>query len=209
MPETTSSTYAARKRRHLAVSLRSDEVVDALRHLASSLLPLLCAATSATSELEEGSRCTLRLVESGLIVSSPGAAAQPLHSDTDGSATSREARTFKLQIGTVNTSEAMGPLEVVPGSHVWASAAGPVPAADSRTVALTAPPGAVVVYDARLWHRGGANKSRRKRPVFYITVIAPGGRVPGGLPFTVHPEDAGCFVLTEGGLEDRFCREGR
>ena len=61
--------------------------------------------------------------------------------------------------------------------------------------------GAVLVYDTRLWHRGGANRSRRKRPVFYLGLLDEGQRrlPPAGLPYTIEPDEIGCFVLSDGG----------
>lgn len=42
---------------------------------------------------------------------------------------------------------------VVPGSHRWAQQLDP----DAKTVAVTLPPGALLVWDGALWHAGGAN----------------------------------------------------
>jgi ectoine hydroxylase-related dioxygenase (phytanoyl-CoA dioxygenase family) len=77
------------------------------------------------------------------------------------------------------------------------------------TLPMPVPPGAVLVYDTRIWHRGGANKAKRKRPVYYITVLGWDGSVPAGLPYTISPEDAGCFVLTARGAEDWYCHGSR
>lgn len=51
---------------------------------------------------------------------------------------------------------------VVPGSH--RSEASPSKAElDERAVCATGPAGAALVFDSRLWHRGGANRSGRPR----------------------------------------------
>lgn len=77
--------------------------------------------------------------------------------------------------------------------------------AASSALQLPVPPGGVLIYDTRVWHRGGANQAKRKRSVYYVTVLGWSGEVPAGLPFTVYPEDAGCFVLTAQGPENWNC----
>ena len=149
------------------------------------------------------SSCTaLRIVESGLITSFPGAATQPLHADTDGDPSERAAVAVKVQVGTVNVTNSMGPLEVMPRSHLWSNA--PPDVAAWPTLQLPVPPGGVLIYDTRVWHRGGANRGKRKRPVFYLTLLGPGA-VPAGLPFTIYPEEASCFLLTAQGAQDWHC----
>ena len=110
--DTTASTYERDRRRHLAVPLKASAAARALAEL-SAVYPLLAAALApaadggatavsgsggaaaaddddsddsddapaATSAVAAG----LRLVESGLLLTLPGAAAQRPHADTDGS----------------------------------------------------------------------------------------------------------------------------
>jgi len=41
----------------------------------------------------------------------------------------------------------------------------------------------VLIYDSSVWHRGGANRSKKKRHVFYVTLaaISRGGSSPSGV----------------------------
>ena len=99
---------------------------DALEAIASSLYPLLCdalahdatadadadadaddaadadadadASPSNSTERAEGGCDAIRLAESGLLISTPGATAQPLHTDTDGAYRSKEAVALKMQV---------------------------------------------------------------------------------------------------------------
>ena len=55
--------------------------------------------------------------------------------------------------------------EFVPGSHRHPE--------HNRTGAISvthAPPGSAVLFDLRLSHRGGANRSQRKRAIMYMCV---------------------------------------
>ena len=112
--DTTASTYARDRRRHLAVPLKASAAARALAEL-SAVYPLLAAALApaadggATAVSGSGGAAAaaaddddsddsddapaaisavaagLRLVESGLLLTLPGAAAQRPHADTDGS----------------------------------------------------------------------------------------------------------------------------
>ena len=62
------------------------------------------------------------------------------------------------------------------------------------------PPGALFIYDTRLWHRGGANRSDRDRPIYYVTLMGGGRLPPAGLPYTIEPAEIGCFELRAEGL---------
>ena len=110
--DTTASTYERDRRRHLAVPLKASAAARALAEL-SAVYPLLAAALApaadggATAVSGSGGAAAdddddsddsddapaaisavaagLRLVESGLLLTLPGAAAQRPHADTDGS----------------------------------------------------------------------------------------------------------------------------
>ena len=196
--DTTNTTQTNRGRRHVAVPLRLPAVAAVLDSLAPSLQPLLCAALEPTSEACDA----LRIVESGLLTSSPGARAQPLHTDTAQSASPHEARALKLQLGgAADISADMGPLEVVPASvH-----SPPTSAKTAAALPLPLPQGSAVVYDTRTWHRGGKNRSRQPRPIYYLTVVGSGAP-PAGLPYTIEPTEVGCFLLTPTGVVARRTR---
>jgi hypothetical protein len=211
--DTTNTTLSPRNRRHIAISMRSPAVSAALEALASSLHALLYRALdskysralnegpegrdrpSLPSESEsDGGR--LLLLESGLLVSSPGAVAQPLHTDT--AHRPSESRVLKVQLAAEPISADMGPIEIVSGSSgappaTLATASAPLP--------LPLPRGAALVYDTRVWHRGGSNKSRKRRPVYYVAVMRDDGAAnpPAGLPYTIPPSEVACYELTPAG----------
>jgi hypothetical protein len=215
--ETTNTTLARHGRRHFALSLYSPPVHTAVTAVAMSLHPLLCHtfghgdATPAARdpekevELENEHRIkycdAIRLVESGVLISTPGAPAQPLHTDTDAAHQWLEASAIKIQIAVRRVTKAMGPIEILPGTSAAPVATGNSP------LPLPLPRGAVLLYDTRLWHRGGANVARTKgrskqdRPIFYLTVLGTGGDPPAGLPYTISPNEAACFYFTANGLQ--------
>ena len=82
-----------------------------------------------------------------------------------------------MKVAASAVSAAMGPIEVVPGSvH-----SPPDSAHAATALPLPLPVGAVNIYDARLWHRGGKNRSQQPRMLFYVTVVGD-GPPPAGLP---------------------------
>ena len=173
---------------------------------------------------------------------------------------------FKVQFGATSIDTRMGPIEVIPGTHHvggrWAADAqegymdgrvfddeeaeerwgthGSETAAhvSHQPLPIPIPEGALLVYNSAIRHRGGANRSKKKRAVFYITLARPtcdvatdaaSGEVtsagsesstshpfrgnaccPLGLPYTIQPEDAGCALLYEDGLRERTgCTTGK
>ena len=188
--------------------------------MASALHPLLCAALRSTRRHgdrphrplgkgahDDATTCSLRatslspplrLVESGLLVSSPGAPPQPLHTDTDLVHRPSEAGAIKLQLASRRITPAMGPIEVVPGS----TDVPPSRAEDASPLSLPVPAGAAIIYDSALWHRGGANRARKsERRVYYVTLLDAVGHPPAGLPYTIEPAEAACFALGSNGVE--------
>jgi ectoine hydroxylase-related dioxygenase (phytanoyl-CoA dioxygenase family) len=97
-----------------------------------------------------------------------------------------EARAIKVQLALAHVTADLGPLEVVPGSHVREVAAGGAEAAAAVPVLVT--PGDVTVYDSTLQHRGGANIGTRARPTFHVAFIGEGA-APTGIPYTVLAAD--------------------
>ena len=61
-------------------------------------------------------------------------------------------------------TELNGPTEFQLSTHIKANLAKPPRHADARS-----PLGSVVLYDIRVMHRGGANRSNADRPVVYLT----------------------------------------
>ena len=212
--ETTNTTFAPHRRRHLAVSLQAPAVLAALRAVGQVLHPLVCAALLGTSPGECGD-VALRLVESGMLISTPGAVAQPIHSDTNGAHWPAEARALKCQVGAMEVTAPMGPLEIFPGTFAHSAnanaafmavslAAGAQRPSTVIPVALPLPKGSVLLYDTTLWHRGGANrahKAKRRRMQYYVTLLGERGEPPAGLPFTIEPEEVARFRLTLNGVQ--------
>lgn len=85
----------------------------------------------------------------------------------------------------------MGPLEVLPRTHL-APAAAPYIGAGGRggplAIRVLVGPGDVTVYSTNVQHRGGANTGTHARPTFHIAVIGDGA-APTGIPYTVLAED--------------------
>jgi len=133
----------------------------------------------------------VRLVECGYLTSEPGAKAQALHADTaPAKMRACEAPALKIQLALVEVSEAMGPLEAVPGSHEHVPSTNESAEDDDVTLALPVlvQPGDATIYWSSLQHRGGANRGERVRPTFHIAVIGDGG-APTGMPYTVLVDD--------------------
>ena len=199
--DTTNTTLSPVRRRHVAVSLRELPVTEALAQLARVVWPVACHALAGDSDNSScaGSDDSLRIIESGLLVSEPGAAAQQLHTDTSHQA--EEASVLKIQVAAIAIDESMGPIEILPGS----AGAPPTSLADAPDpLPLPLPVGAALIYDARTWHRGGANKSRRARPVHYVAILreplGTGRLTPAGLPYTIEPTEIGCFRILPDGV---------
>ena len=127
----------------------------------------------------------------------------------------------------LQVSAEMGPIELIPGSHLagWLAAEGGGEGGggggrgggggggggggdgdgSGALLAIPIPRGAALLYDTRLRHRGGANRARKRRPVFYVTLLAAAGHPPSGLPYTIEPDEAGCAVLRPAGVDLALC----
>ncbi|WP_394836054.1 phytanoyl-CoA dioxygenase family protein [Pendulispora rubella] len=94
----------------------------------------------------------------------PGEARQGWHTD-DGFYMPQRPRAMRSGVSTIWALEDFtaenGATEVVPGSHLWGSEH-PDDGLHAVVPAIM-PAGSVLVFDAGLWHRGGANRSRGTR----------------------------------------------
>lgn len=95
-------------------ALPVSEAEEALVEVARKLGPFLCEVLGADQ---------VALLESGFMVTSPGAATQQFHRDVAPDVVSRSSLTASIQISLVDTAANQGCLEVVPGSQECASAA--------------------------------------------------------------------------------------
>jgi ectoine hydroxylase-related dioxygenase (phytanoyl-CoA dioxygenase family) len=94
----------------------------------------------------------------------PGEAAQSWHTDDPFYLTPRpHARTLAITViwAIEDFTVDNGATEIIPGSHRWGDEHPDVRGAAS--VAAVMPAGSALVFDAALWHRGGANRSRGTR----------------------------------------------
>lgn len=100
----------------------------------------------------------------------PGHGHQGLHRDCAGPAGKIVNSAWLLDGFTADN----GPTRVVPGSHRWQH--GPdqdmadTSAAHPDQVEVIAPPGAVMVFDACVWHGGTTNRSDRIRRVVHVAM---------------------------------------
>ena len=194
---TSATTRQPHRRRHQALPM--------FANASGTAATLIKERLGRVLELAFGTP-NVRLVECGYLSSEPGAQAQAMHADT---APARlracESRAIKIQLALVDVSAAMGPLEVVPGSHEdhatptpqlqqaggKSSADGtiaPTEEAPILAMPLLVGPGDVTLYWSSLMHRGGANTAERGRPTFHMAAIGDGG-APTGMPYTVLVDD--------------------
>jgi hypothetical protein len=137
-------------RRHVPLPLSqavSDALTLSIEHAHEVLSPFLKNAQE--------------LVELSSITVFPNAAEQPLHRDeaNDGHYLA------SVFLNLAETSEGVGALRLVPGSHNLSEGGVGAP------VALEVPQGSAVIINSKLLHGGGANSSAdRLRSVFYFTV---------------------------------------
>jgi ectoine hydroxylase-related dioxygenase (phytanoyl-CoA dioxygenase family) len=107
------------------------------------------------------------LEKAGMLVAHPGAEAQRWHMDTPHLFASRQhlpPHSISVFVPLCALTELNGPTEFQLSTHIKANLATPPTHADAR-----APLGSLVIYDIRVMHRGGANRSEADRPVVYLT----------------------------------------
>ena len=105
----------------------------------------------------------------------PGETRQPWHTD-DGFYPIPRPRSLPLGISTIWAIDpflaANGATEVLPGSHRWGDEH-PDDRRDAELVAAEMPPGSVLIFDAALWHRGGANTTDGTRLCMTVQYCQP------------------------------------
>ena len=128
-----------------------------------------------------------KIVEVGFDVPGPGAMQQPWHRDfaaPPATVLGRRLNSLAFNITTVDVSDAMGPLEIAPGTQwdVWDVSDGgdpmfPPPALwpryQARLQRKRAAMGDISARSALTIHRGTANVSDQARPVLVLGVDAP------------------------------------
>ena len=173
------------KRQEVPLSLKSDAVASAAAAVAAS------PVGSALEELCGGDAPIFDLCA---VVSAPGCASQPLHSDLgfDGAVA---APLYTCFVALQATPSALGPTEFCVGSHTDAAAHHVLRGGgDLDAVPFPLAVGAAVLFDARIAHRGGPNSSERHRAFLSMTFANPRGSAPVIVPAP------GDVLVSEGGL---------
>lgn len=138
-------------------------VIDALREALGSSGSALGSAFAALA-----GGLDAELWELGVVVSEPGAAHQPLHLDAP------ELCLFTSFVALQGVTAEMGPTVFLPGTHsaVAHRRYGTDPVAflgETRRVFALLGAGDAVLYDSRVLHAGGENRSDQTRMLMYIT----------------------------------------
>ena len=176
------------------------EAKQALEAIAQRLQPFLDVALGVEAPA---------LLESGFMVTAPGASAQNFHRDVPPAVVARSSMTVSIQVSLVDTDATQGSLEVIPGSQTFD------PAVSDRTraetlpkVRVAVPKGSVVVYALHTMHRGSSNTHTADRPFFFFTLTG-NGLAPPGLAYTIEPKDVGQWEMAGGKLRPRGNESGR
>ena len=173
------------QRQEVPLSLKSDAVASAAAAVAASpvgrALEDLCGGDAPLFDL-----CA--------VVSAPGCASQPLHSDLgfDGK---EAAPLYTCFVALQDAPAALGPTEFCLGSHTDAAAHNTL-RGDGNLDAVPFPlaVGAAVLFDPRIAHRGGPNSSERHRAFLSMTFANPRGSAPVIVPAP------GDVLVSEGGI---------
>ena len=172
-------------RQEVPLSLKSDAVASAAAAVAASpvgrALEDLCGGDAPLFDL-----CA--------VVSAPGCASQPLHSDLgfDGAVA---APLYTCFVALQATPSALGPTEFCVGSHTDAAAHHVLRGGgDLDAVPFPLAVGAAVLFDARIAHRGGPNSSERHRAFLSMTFANPRGSAPVIVPAP------GDVLVSDGGI---------
>ena len=170
-------------------ALPVSEAEPAIKEIAQALAPFFEAALGSKE---------LALLESGFMVTGPGASAQNFHRDVAPAVVSRSSVTVSVQISLVDTAANQGCFEVVPGSQAYdAKVSDRTRLETMPKVKVGAPQGTVTVYALHTMHRGSANTHDKDRPFFFFTLMGE-GLPPPGLAYTMQPEDIGKWRMAGG-----------
>ena len=81
-----------------------------------------------------------------------------------------------------------GATRVVPGSHLTGLQPDPKRAYDNEAIGMCAPAGALIMWDARLWHGVGRNRSDEERLALLLGYSAPMFRTQINFTLATLPE---------------------
>jgi len=194
---TRDSSLGARTHKALPVSAAR----PALDALAARLGSFLATALGEPNG-------SLPVLESGFMVTRPGARDQAFHRDVAPGVVSASSLSASVQLVLVDTASNQGALQVKPRTHRFDPVApfvDGVDGGDVAPVALALPEGSVVVYALHLVHRGSANTAAADR-LFYFFTLKGRGYAPPGLAYTIEPTDIAKYRLAANGLEQAAAR---
>ena len=155
------------------------------------------------------------LVEYSSIVSFPGAGQQNMHPDAGMEQLNdlkTWAKVYSIFVYLDDVDPDMAALDVRPGTHTHfhflipeeASMLGSVP-----QVRMAVPSGSIVIMDSRCHHRGSANNSTKKRPVFYFSLKSKHGVPPMGPTYSLRQQYINKFTLQGAAVEGNTLRIGQ
>ena len=212
----TDETKSPKQRVHKALPLTGDvRYLTSISKLLCRLYPLLASILQCN---EGGS---LPLIGSGFMQTSPGASAQDLHKDVHhwdrhqsfssmpqswDCKQNGYPRCISIQIQLTDTTSGgeMGSLQVLPGSHrpdtgISSSDIAHAmkdPTLENGVIPVNVAPGTVTIYSSRLWHGGGANRSKTDRKFCFFTVTEDDiESAPPGLIHTMQLNDIGKWYI--------------
>ena len=140
----------------------------------------------------DGARRGCRIEKEGLVVGLPGASDQAYHADAPRvppdvwaehearKSPTQPAHSLVVFLPLCDLSEANGPTSFLPGSHQrWTSDAleaeadAPGSSSAGAPAILDVDAGDAIIFDSRTQHAGGANRSKRARPILYLVFARP------------------------------------
>ncbi len=125
-----------------------------------------------------------QLVECSTLISYPNSNAQQWHTDTGSE--NNPANLVSIGIALDDIAIDMGPLEVFCGTNNLKSAP-----CFSKIVKrnkyknANCKKGSIIIWDSKIIHRGGSNKSNKERPVFYFSFLGNNGNRPNGATYSL------------------------
>jgi hypothetical protein len=157
------------------ISLLYSTAPDCLESLKQILSPVVFALLEA-KDWNDVSICNLSLV-----ISTPGSPEQSCHADGPHSNLQKHlpCHVMNIFVPLHDLTLAMGPTELRPGTHYHTRNLAPMMLAAAcrktlrRAVAPILATGDVLIFDYRVLHRGGANKTMQNRSFLVLTVAKP------------------------------------
>ena len=166
--------------------------------LAPAVTQVLCEVAQALGEsLQAAVGAAANLCELSVISSDPGAEAQPTHCDTSYQGAAADVaigRLVSVFVALQDITAEMGPTQVWPRTHgreehsllsLQPKSDFPAVLRDRPTELALLRTGDALLMDSRLWHRGGANKSRSRRSLLVLSFVSSEGGRPAGSTYSL------------------------